>query len=81
MLPLKLFSFLRLFLTTLVSWDPAGLVWHGKRPKAGNGKNMGIEMENGPKLGRGKNGKKMAQKWIFEGVFHYFSQEDKRAVS
>ena len=34
---------------------------------------MEIEMENGPKLDRGKNGKKMAQKWIFEGVVHYFS--------
>ena len=35
---------------------------------------MEIEMENGPKLGRGKkNGKKMAQKMDFEGVFHYFS--------
>ena len=54
-------------------WDPAGLVWHGKRPKAGNGKKMEIEMENGPKLGRGKNGNKMAQKWKNEGVFHYFS--------
>ena len=30
-------------------------------------------MENRPKLDGGKNGKKMAQKWIFEGVFHYFS--------
>ena len=55
------------------SWDPAGLVWHGKRPKARNGKKMEIEMENRPKLDGGKNGKKMAQKWFFEGVFHYFS--------
>ena len=38
------------------NWDPAGLVWHGQRPKAGNGK---IEMENGPKQ---KNGKKNGQK-------------------
>ena len=30
---------------------------------------MEVEMENGPKLDRGKNGKKMD----FEGVFHYFS--------
>ena len=45
------------------TWDPAGLVWHGKRPKAGNGKKKEIEMENGRKLDRGKNGRKMAQKW------------------
>ena len=59
----------------LLGWDPAGLVWHGKRPKAGNGeKKMETEMENGPKLDRGKNGKKMARKWkILEGFFHYFS--------
>ena len=50
-----------------LGWDPAGLVWHGKRPKAGNGKKMEIEMENGPKLDRGKNGKKMAQKWKNNG--------------
>ena len=54
-------------------WDLAGLVWHGKRPKAGNGKKMEIEMENGPKLDRGKNGKKMAQKWKNNGKLHYFS--------
>ena len=48
-------------------WDPAGLVWHGKRPKAGNGKKMEIEMENGPKLDRGKNGQKMAQKRKING--------------
>ena len=33
-------------------------------------KKLEIEMENGPRLDRGKNGKKMAQTWIFEGVFH-----------
>ena len=49
------------------TWDPAGLAWHGKRPKAGNGIEMEIEMENGPKLDRGKNGKKMAQKWKDNG--------------
>ena len=53
-------------------WDHAGLVWHGKRPKAGNGKRMEIEMENGPTLDGGKTGKKMAKKWMFEGVLHYF---------
>ena len=36
------------------SLDPAGLVWHGKRPEAGNGKKMEIEMENGPELDRGR---------------------------
>ena len=50
-------------------WDPAGLVWHGKRPKAGNGKKMEIEMENGPKLDRGKNGKK----WPKNGFLREFS--------
>ena len=35
-------------------------------------KKMEIKMENPPKLDRGKNGKKMAKKWIFEGVCHYF---------
>ena len=61
------------------SWDPAGLAWHGKRPKAENGKKMEIEMENGPKLDRGKNGPKngpkmenngkLPQKSIFFGPF------------
>ena len=45
--------------------------WYGmeKRPKAGNGEEekMEIEMENGPKLDRGKNGQKMAQKWKNNG--------------
>ena len=45
-----------------LSWDHAGLVWHGKQPKAGNGKKkMEMEVENGPKMDRGKNGKKMAK--------------------
>ena len=41
---------------------------------------MEIEMENGPKLDRGKNGQKMAQKWIlreFSIIFpflgHFFA--------
>ena len=48
-------------------WDHAGLVWHGKRPKAGNRKTMENAMENGPQLDRGKNGQrngpKMGEKW------------------
>ena len=42
-------------------WDHAGLVWHGKRPKAGNERKMEIQLKNGPKLNRGKNGKKNPQ--------------------
>ena len=45
----------------------AGMVW--KTAKAGNGEKMENLMENGPHLDRGKNG----QKWIFEGVSHFFS--------
>ena len=44
---------------------------NGQKPEME--KKMEIEMENDPKLERGKNGKKMAKEWIFEGVFHYFS--------
>ena len=40
-------------------------VWHGKRPKAGNGKKMEIEMENGPKLDRGKKWQKNGPKMDF----------------
>ena len=35
---------------------------------------MEIKMENGPKLGRGKNGKKMDKKWIlreFSIIFQF----------
>ena len=43
-----------------------------KTAKSRKWKKMKIEMEDGPKLDRGKNGKKKAKEWIFEGVFHYF---------
>ena len=35
----------------------------GKRPKAENGGKTEIEVENGPKLDLGKNGKKRPKKW------------------
>ena len=61
-------------------WDPTGLVWHGKRPNAGNGKKRKTAfgkrkrlLENGPKLDRGKNGKKMAQKWKTPSKIHFWA--------
>ena len=48
------------------SWEHAGLLWHGIRPKAGNGEKYG-------KQPPARQGQKMAQKWIFEGLFHSFS--------
>ena len=59
------------FTESLLCWDPAGLVWHGKRPKAGNGKKK-MEIEMAPSWKGAKMAKKMAKNWIFEGVFHYF---------
>ena len=53
-------------------WDPAGLVWHGKRPKAGNGKN-GNRNGTRPQAGRGQKWQKNGPKMDFWGVFHYFS--------
>ena len=38
----------------LCNWDNAGLVWHGKWPKAGNGGKMENQMENSPQLDRGR---------------------------
>ena len=35
---------------------------NGQKPEMEKKKKMEIEMENGPKLDRGKNGQKMAQK-------------------
>ena len=40
-------------------WDPAGLAWHGKRPKAGNGKKMESKWKTAPSW----TGPKMAKKW------------------
>ena len=40
--------------------------------KAGNGEEMENQMENGPELDRGKNGQDLTDKWIFEGIFHFF---------
>ena len=51
----------------------AGMAWKTAKSRKWKKKKMEIEMENGPKLGRGKNGQKMAQKMDFEGVSHYFS--------
>ena len=51
-------------------WDPAGLAWHGKRPKAGNGKKTWKSKWNpAPSW----TGAKMAKTRILDGVFHYFS--------
>ena len=47
----------------------AGMAW--KTAKSRKWKKE-IKMESGPKLDRGKNGKKMAQAWIFGGVFHFY---------
>ena len=39
--------------------NPAGLVWHGKRSKAGNGEKNGNRNGKRPQAGQGKNGPKM----------------------
>ena len=50
--------------------------WHGmengQKPEMEN-KKKEIEMENGPKLDRGKNGKKMAQLREFSIIFHFWA--------
>ena len=50
-------------------WDHAGLVWHGKRPKAGNGQNMENQMEKRePPPGQGQK----CQKIGFSGEFSIY---------